>query len=253
MKGFIHSTESCGTVDGPGIRFVVFFQGCPMRCAYCHNPDTWTLNTGNQRTVDDILKEFNSKKEFYRSGGITCTGGEPLMQIDFLTELFERCHDQNIHTCLDTSGITFNRSPEQLARFERLMKVTDLVMLDIKHIDPQVHLELVQQPNTAILDFARYLAEIDKPLWIRHVLVPGITDKKEDLERLGSFIGELRNLKALDVLPYHTMGVVKYDNLHIDYRLKGIAPATKEQAIAARDIILASARKKRRELNQIQK
>jgi len=249
MRGYIHSTESCGTVDGPGIRFVVFFQGCPMRCAYCHNPDTWTLNTGKTMSVEEIIQEYSTKEEFYKKGGITCTGGEPLMQIDFLTELFKACHERNIHTCLDTSGITFSREPARLAKFEELMKVTDLVMLDIKHIDPQVHLDLVKQPNDAILDFAKYLSEIDKPLWIRHVLVPGITDKKEHLERLGTFIGGLRNLKALDVLPYHTMGVVKYENLHMDYRLKGVEPATKEQAIAARDIILQAARKKRREMN----
>lgn len=244
MMGYIHSTESCGTVDGPGIRFVVFFQGCPMRCAYCHNPDTWTPNTGNQMSVDEILAEFMSKKEFYKSGGITCTGGEPLLQIDFLTELFEACHRLNIHTCLDTSGITYRRENQE--KFDRLMAVTDLVMLDIKHIDPVVHQKLVLQPNEHIIEFARYLDEKHVPLWIRHVLVPTITDKPEDLERLGTFIGTLTNLEALDVLPYHTMGVAKYRNLGIPYRLEGIEPATKERAIAARDIILKAARKSRK-------
>lgn len=172
------------------------------------------------------------------------------MQIEFLTELFSACHENHIHTCLDTSGITFSREPNRLAQFEKLMAVTDLVMLDIKHIDPEVHLELVRQPNDAILDFAQYLNEINKPLWIRHVLVPGVTDKEEHLMRLGRFIGGLRNLKALDVLPYHTMGVVKYEQLHLDYRLKGIEPATKEQAIAARDIILKAARQRRKEMNE---
>ena len=123
MKGFIHSTESCGTVDGPGIRFVVFFQGCPMRCAYCHNPDTWQVNTGHQMSVDDIIAEYQTKAEFYKHGGITCTGGEPLLQIDFLIELFERCHELGIHTCLDTSGITFSREKNRLAKFDRLMVV----------------------------------------------------------------------------------------------------------------------------------
>lgn len=245
MKAYIHSTESCGTVDGPGIRFVVFFQGCPMRCAYCHNPDTWQLNQGNQMSVDDILNEFQKKAEFYKNGGITCTGGEPLMQIDFVIELFERCHALNIHTCLDTSGITFTKEEKNLAKFDRLMQVTDLVMLDIKHIDPEVHLKLVQQKNDAILDFALYLNEKHIPLWIRHVLVPGITDKLEHLEKLGEFLGQLDNLKALDVLPYHTMGVVKYQNLGIDYPLKGIEPATKQQAIEARNIILHAAQQYR--------
>lgn len=250
MKAYIHSTESCGTVDGPGIRFVVFFQGCPMRCAYCHNPDTWTPNSGEQMSVDDILSMYQSKREFYKNGGITCTGGEPLLQIDFVIELFEKCHQLGIHTCLDTSGITFSRSPERLAKFDRLVQVTDLVMLDIKHIDPQVHLKLVKQPNDAILDFATYLCEKQVPLWIRHVLVPGVTDKKEHLERLGAFIAKLNNLKALDILPYHTMGVVKYENLGIDYPLKGIEPATKQQAIEARDIILNAARIERQKMKQ---
>lgn len=248
MKGYIHSTESCGTVDGPGIRFVVFFQGCPMRCAYCHNPDTWTPNTGKQMSVDEIMAEFLSKKEFYKSGGITCTGGEPLLQIDFLTELFEECHRLNIHTCLDTSGITYRE--ENQDKFDRLMAVTDLVMLDIKHIDPEVHQKLVLQPNEHIIEFARYLDKKHVPLWIRHVLVPTITDKTEDLERLGTFIGTLSNLEALDVLPYHTMGVAKYRNLGIPYRLEGIEPATKEQAIAARDIILKAARQSRKAMQK---
>ena len=250
MKAYIHSTESCGTVDGPGIRFVVFFQGCPMRCAYCHNPDTWQPNCGTLMSVDEILQMYNTKAEFYKKGGITCTGGEPLLQIDFVIELFEKCHELHIHTCLDTSGITFSRQPEKLAKFDRLMKVTDLVMLDIKHIDPQVHLNLVKQPNEAILDFATYLNEKNVPLWIRHVLVPGLTDKIEHLERLGEFIAKLGNLKALDVLPYITMGVVKYENLKMDYPLKDVNPATKQEAIEARNIILKAAKKARLMMKQ---
>ena len=247
-RAYIHSTESCGTVDGPGIRFVVFFQGCPMRCQYCHNPDTWDVNVGNIMSVDEIIAMFNSKKEFYKHGGITCTGGEPLLQIDFLTELFERCKVEGIHTCLDTSGITFSTQPSYLEKLDRLLAVTDLIMLDIKHINPETHLWLVKQPNDKILKFAKYTAKKNVPLWIRHVLVPGITDKKEDLENLGSFIGTLTNLKALDVLPYHTMGVAKYRNLNKPYPLEGVEPATKEQAIAARDIILAAAKKARQEM-----
>lgn len=241
MKGYIHSIESCGTVDGPGIRFVVFFQGCPMRCAYCHNPDTWTPNTGNTMTVDEIVEELSKKKEFYKNGGITCTGGEPLMQIDFLIELFERCQALGIHTCLDTSGIMFNEA--QIEKYDRLMACTDLVMLDIKHINPKTHLELVKQPNDKIIEFAHYVDRKGVDIWIRHVLVPGITDKVEDLEALGTFIASLRHLKALDVLPYHTMGVVKYQNLGLQYPLEGVEAATKAQAIEARDIILNAARK----------
>ena len=137
MEGFIHSTESFGTVDGPGIRFVIFFQGCPMRCLYCHNPDTWKIGTGTKRTVESLLAEYDSVKEFMKNGGITCTGGEPLVQIDFVTELFEKAKEKGIHTCLDSSGITF--TPDSTEKFERLCKCTDLVMLDIKHIDREEH------------------------------------------------------------------------------------------------------------------
>lgn len=248
MQGYIHSTESCGTVDGPGIRFVVFFQGCPMRCRYCHNPDTWQPHVGKTMTVDEIIAEMESKKEFYTHGGITCTGGEPLLQIDFLTELFTRCKELGIHTCLDTSGITYNEKPETIARMDKLMAVTDLIMLDIKHIDPQTHQWLVAQPNDMILKFAQYTAKKKVPLWIRHVLVPGITDKEEDLLNLGRFIGRLSNLQALDVLPYHTMGVVKYKNLGLEYPLKDVPAATKDEAIKAREIILEGAKQGRHAL-----
>ncbi|MCD7840281.1 MAG: pyruvate formate lyase-activating protein [Erysipelotrichaceae bacterium] len=238
MEGYIHSTESCGTVDGPGIRFVVFFQGCPMRCLYCHNPDTWQPHVGETMSVDDILKMFNSKKEFYKNGGITCTGGEPLMQIDFLTELFETCHNQGIHTCLDTSGITFNENPDYLKKMDRLLAVTDLVMLDIKHIDPVEHLKLTSQPNDMILKFAHYIDDKGIEIWIRHVVVPTITQNDKYLYQLGQFIATLKHLKALDVLPYHTMGKVKYDNLGYDYPLKDIEPLSKDDAIKARNVIL---------------
>jgi len=242
MKGYIHSTESCGTVDGPGIRFVVFFQGCPMRCLYCHNPDTWTPQTGEQMSVDEILKMYESKAEFYKKGGITCTGGEPLLQIDFLTELFEKCHEKNIHTCLDTSGITFNENPKYLEKLDRLLKVTNLVMLDIKHIDPQEHKKLTAQPNDMILKFAHYVDNKGIDIWIRHVVVPTITQNDQYLYQLGEFIATLKHLKALDVLPYHTMGIPKYGSLGIEYPLKGIEPLDKKDAIAAREIILKGRR-----------
>ncbi len=237
MEGHIHSTESFGTVDGPGIRFVIFFQGCPMRCLYCHNPDTWEPGgINNLRTVESLLKEYEGVKSFLHGGGITATGGEPLLQMEFLTELFEKAKKRGIHTCLDTSGITFRE--ENRAAFDRLMESTDLVMLDIKHIDPDEHLKLTKQPNTQILAFAEYLKEKKIDVWIRHVVVPGITLNEKYLYELGYFIGGLDNLKALDVLPYHTMGEVKYENLGIPYPLHGIEPATKEQAIEAKGIIM---------------
>lgn len=250
MVGHIHSIETFGTVDGPGTRFVVFFKGCPMRCAYCHNPDTWKMTGGEEHTVEEILDYYEHNKEFYMNGGgLTATGGEPLVQIDFLIELFTKAKEKGIHTCLDTSGIMFRRNePEVLAKFEKLCEVTDLVMLDIKHIDPEGHLKLTQQPNTNILDFANYLAEKNVPLWIRHVIVPGITDQEEELTRLGYFIGGLRNLKALDVLPYHTMGEVKYKNLGIEYPLKGVPALTSSEAIIAKGHIIDGIKKRRSEL-----
>lgn len=250
MKGYVHSIETCGTVDGPGLRFVVFTQGCPMRCLYCHNPDTWQPQVGNQVEVDEILRQFNKKKNFYKNGGITCTGGEPMMQMEFVTELFEKCHDQGVHTCLDTSGIMFNESPKQLEKIDRLLAVTDLIMLDIKHIDPKEHFKLTSQPNDNILKFARYIDNKGIEIWIRHVVVPGITQNDTYLYQLGEFIGTLKHLKALDVLPYHTMGVVKYENLEMDYPLKGVRPLEKEEAVQAREVIkkgMRAARKKMKE------
>lgn len=235
ILGNIHSLESCGTVDGPGIRFVVFMQGCPLRCKYCHNPDSWGVNINKKMSVDDILEKFEGVKEFCR-GGLTVTGGEPLMQIDFVTELFKAAKKQSIHTALDTSGILFNR--ENTAKIDELLEYTDLVLLDIKHIDNEEHKKLTGLPNTNILDFARYLSEIEKPVWIRHVVVPTITFDKIWLTKLGNFLAELKNIKALDVLPYHDMAVSKYENLGIDYPLKGIPPLTKEQAMEARSYIL---------------
>ena len=238
MKGYVHSIESCGTVDGPGIRFVVFLQGCPMRCKYCHNPDTWQPRVGNTMTVEDIMKEFRSKKAFYKNGGMTCTGGEPMLQIDFVTELFTQCHEEGVHTCLDTSGITFNESEAYLKKLDKLLSVTDLIMLDIKHIDPEEHIKLTQQPNDMILKFAKYVDDKGIDIWIRHVVVPTITQNDKYLYQLGQFIGGLKHLKALDVLPYHTMGVPKYESLGMDYPLKGIEPLSKEDAIEARNVVI---------------
>lgn len=246
MKGYVHSIESFGTVDGPGVRFVVFFQGCPMRCQYCHNPDTWELNVGKQMDTDELLHAYQKNKPFYKDGGITATGGEPLMQIDFLIELFQKAKALGIHTCLDTSGIAFNPNSEELMKkFDTLAAVTDLVMLDIKHINPEEHKKLTKQPNDPILAFSRFLEEKKVPVWIRHVVVPGITDNKDYLFELGYFIGNLSNLKALDVLPYHCMGKVKYEQLGIEYPLQDVPPLSKEEAIEAKKVILEGIRKRR--------
>ena len=225
MKGYIHQLESFGCADGPGSRFIIFFQGCQMRCKFCHNPDTWDITKGTEYTAEELIKEALSCKSYWnKKGGITVSGGEPLMQIDFVLELFTLAKQKGIHTCLDTSGIAYkpNGNPEWLAKMDKLCAVTDLVMLDIKHIDPKKHQELVKQPNDGILAFAEYLDKMHVDLWIRHVVVPGITDDEESLHKLGYFIGGLSNLKALDVLPYHTMGVVKYQKLGIEYPLKDV-------------------------------
>lgn len=243
-KGYIHSIETCGTVDGPGLRYVIFLQGCPMRCQYCHNPDTWEPNKGEQMTVEEVLKSFYHNTAFYKTGGVTVTGGEPMMQLDFLLELFTELHKGGFHTCIDTSGIIFNpKNQTVMEKIDALMDVTDLVMLDIKHIDDEKHQELTAQSNKNILAFAKYLDKKGIPIWIRHVVVPGITLYKEYLERLGEFMATLGNVKALDVLPYHSMGKVKYDNLGIDYALKDTREATKEEAVAAKNVILGAYKK----------
>ena len=248
-SGFIHSTESFGTVDGPGVRFVVFFQGCPMRCLYCHNPDTWNLTDGRRMTVEEILAQFRKNKAFYTKGGITATGGEPLMQMDFLTALFEAARAEGIHTCLDTSGIAFRPEDEdQTARFDRLMAATDLIMLDLKQVIPDRHRALTGQENGNILAFARYASERGIPLWIRHVVVPGWTDDEESLTALGRFMAQLKSVKALDVLPYHTLGVHKYEALGLEYPLKGIQPLEQKNAERAKEVILAAYRSARADL-----
>lgn len=235
VLGNIHSLESCGTVDGPGIRFVVFTQGCPLRCKYCHNPDSWTTDVNKQMSVSKILEKYDGVKEFCK-GGITVTGGEPLLQMNFVKYLFEKSKERGIHTALDTSGILFNR--KNAGKIDDLLKYTDLVLLDIKHIDNDEHKKLTGLPNTNILDFAKYLSEIEKPVWIRHVVVPEVTYNEKYLKELGVFLADLKNIKALDVLPYHNMAVPKYENLGINYPLINIPPLSKSEAIQARNYIL---------------
>ncbi len=236
MVGYIHSTESFGTVDGPGLRYILFMQGCPMRCLYCHNPDTWATKGGKEITAKQVLTDFLKNKEFYAGGGITVTGGEPLMQIDFVTELFKLFKLHNIHTCIDTSGITFNEANKK--KFERLLKYTDLVLLDIKHIDTKKHKLLTGHGNENVLAFAKFCEKCNVDLWVRYVVVEGYTDSPRDLFLLGKFIGVLKNLKALDVIPYHTMGVTKYEQLGLNYPLKDIpALDTKKAVLAKQDIL----------------
>ena len=239
MTGYIHSRESFGAVDGPGIRYVLFMQGCPMRCKYCHNPDTWNISGGSPVTPAEIIDEYSKNLPFYKNGGITVTGGEPLLQLEFVTELFTLARSQGIHTCLDTSGATFNpNSADSIKKHYALLNQCDLVMLDIKHIDSDKHKALTGMDNSNILAFARHISDMKIPLWIRHVVVPGISDNPQDLTKLGEFIGTLSSLKALDVLPYHTMGVNKYKELGIPYSLENVKPLSEEAAIVAKKHIL---------------
>ncbi len=254
MKGKIHSIESFGTVDGPGVRLVVFVQGCPMRCAYCHNPDTWEMRDGTLTEPSEIIDQFERNRSFYHDGGITVTGGEPLMQVDFLLELFTLAKEKDIHTCIDTSGIAYKTTsaPEWLAKLDKLMEVTDLVMLDIKHINPEKHKELTGQPNDGILAFAKYLDEKQVPMWIRHVIVPGLTDEDSYLFELGYFIGQFKNLKALDALPYHTMGKPKYEKLGLEYKLKDVPAMNQDELLIKKQVILDGVKKRRKELGLMQ-
>lgn len=243
VLGNIHSIESFGTVDGPGIRFVVFMQGCPMRCQYCHNPDTWAYDRNKQLTPTEIIEKYDKVKEFLKNGGLTVTGGEPLSQIEFVTDLFRLAKEENIHTAIDTSGILFNKTNTE--KIDELLKYTDLVMLDIKHINDEKHRELTKHTNKNILDFAIYLSEKNIPMWVRYVVVPTLTDKEEDLIELGKFLSKLKNLKALDMLPYHNMAIPKYENLGIEYPLKNIMSADKTHILKVRDIILTEYKKQK--------
>lgn len=236
MTGRIHSFESFGTVDGPGIRFVVFVQGCPMRCQYCHNPDTWVVDGGKEYSAEQVAQNaLRYKNYFAGGGGVTVSGGEPLMQIPFVTQLFTILKQNGVHTALDTSGVLFTPSNKPL--IDGLLAVTDLVLLDIKHIDDEEHKGLTGHSNQNVLAFAKYLSDIGKPMWIRHVLVSGITDNDEYLKSLSQFISGLKTVQKVEVLPYHTMGVSKYEKLGVDYPLKGLQPPQKERIINAREIL----------------
>ena len=242
--GHIHSTESFGAADGPGVRFIVFVRGCHMRCAYCHNPDTWEIGGGEEITASSLIKKALRYKSYWGAeGGITVSGGEPLLQIEFVTALFKLAKENGIHTTLDTAGNPFTREEPFFGKFNELMKYTDLVMLDIKEINPQRHKELTGFDNSNILDMARYLSDIQKPMWIRHVLVPEHSDFDEDLDALGGFIDTLSNVDRVEILPYHTLGKFKWENLGIPYTLESISPPSAERIENAKQRIHAGIRK----------
>ena len=237
-KGLVHSTETFGAVDGPGIRFLVFLKGCPMRCQYCHNADTWSTEGAEVFTAEELLDRAERYRPYWRhNGGITVSGGEPLMQIDFVMELFAEARRRKINTALDTSAQPFTRTSPFFGKFVELMSATSLVLLDIKHIDPEKHKALTGWDNANILDAARYLSEIHKPVWIRHVLVPGLTDDDRDLRRLREFLDTLTNIERVDVLPYHTLGADKWRKLGLDYPLEDTEPPADDRLINARQIL----------------
>ena len=236
--GRVHSFQSLGAVDGPGIRFVVFLQGCPLRCKYCHNPDTWGAGGEEYSAQAVVEKVLRYKNYFGDKGGVTVSGGEPLLQIDFVIELFTILKSKGIHTCVDTSGVTFRKDNESsVEKHKKLLEVTDLFLLDIKHIEDEACKDLTGQSNQNTLAFAKFLNENKKKIWIRQVLVTGVTDEDESLKKTRAFIDELSFVERVEVLPYHSMGEVKYEKLGIEYPFKGMQPPTKERVQNAKRIL----------------
>lgn len=238
MTGYIHQLESFGSVDGPGVRFIIFFSGCPFRCLYCHNPDTWEMNKGKAYTAEALIEEALTCREYWGpKGGITASGGEPLAQIDFLLELFTLAKNKGITTCIDTAGGPFQSSGEWFNKFQKLMTVTDTILLDIKHIDEEEHKKLTGRSGKNVIELFRYLDSINKDVWIRHVLVPGITDRDDYLLKTRDFIRTLHNIKRVEILPYHGLGIIKYDDLKIPYPLRDTDSPTAERVINAKRIL----------------
>ena len=247
IMGKVNSWESFGAADGPGLRYVIFLQGCHMRCKYCHNPETWSLNGGEEISAEDAFKKVMRYKNYWGSnfdkakgritGGITISGGEALLQIDFVTEVFRLAKEQGVHTTLDTSGNPFTFEEPFKSKFDKLMEVTDLFMLDIKEIEDDKHKELTKWTNINILEMAKYLSDNGKEMWIRHVLVPGITEDEEGLKKLKSFVDDLKTVSKVEILPYHTLGLEKWKNLKFDYPLEGVKTPTKEEVKKAEELL----------------
>ena len=238
VKGRIHSIETFGSVDGPGIRFIVFLKGCNLRCKYCHNVDTWNPESDDLRTADEVLDFAERYRSYWgEDGGITVSGGEPLLQIDFLLELFKKAKERGINTCIDTAAQPFTKEEPFFSKFKELMEYTDLLLVDIKHIDREEHIKLTGLPNDNIKECFEYLDEIKKPIWIRHVLVPGITDDDNYLRETRKFIEKLSNVQKVEVLPYHSMGQMKFKELGIPYQLEGVESPSQERVDNAREIL----------------
>lgn len=230
-----HSYESCGTVDGPGIRFILFLQGCLMRCLYCHNRDTWDLHAGNEITVEELMKEVKTYRHFMNAtgGGVTASGGEAILQAEFVRDWFRACKAEGINTCLDTNG--FVRHYDHI--IDELIDVTDLVLLDLKQLNDNIHKNLIGVSNKRTLEFAQYLAKRNTPVWIRYVVVPGYTDFDEDVHKLGQFIQPMKNIEKVELLPYHKLGAHKWETMGEEYKLNDVNPPTKESLAHIKEIL----------------
>ena len=246
MEGRIHSVETSGMVDGPGIRYVIFTQGCLLRCQYCHNPDTWDRNEGNLVTVTSLMEDIKKYLPYMKhsNGGVTVSGGEPLLQMEFLCELFKECKKLGIHTTIDSSGGCYSENPDFQKKLRQLLKVTDLFLLDIKHVDEIKHKVLTGVGTKHIKNFARLLSEAGMPVWIRHVLVPGYTDSEDDLKRLGKFLQTLSNIEKIEVLPYHKMGVYKWKELGVNYQLENVHSPNEAEVERAFNLLTAGFKNK---------
>lgn len=232
MIGRIHSFETCGTVDGPGIRFVIFMQGCPLRCQYCHNPDTWDNSKGNEFSVDELIEEIVKYRSYmnFSGGGITITGGEPLLQAEFVLELFKRCRALGIHTALDTSGFIFTPA------VKAVLEYTDLILLDIKSINPETFTKVTTATIDSVLTFAKYASDSFIKTWIRFVLVPGLTDNLDEIEMLSKYINSISSVDRIEVLPFHKMGEYKWEALGYQYQLKNTESPSKSLVSEVKEI-----------------
>lgn len=234
----VHSIETFGAFDGPGVRYVLFLQGCPFQCQYCHNRDTWSTKENRLMSVEDVLNDYDQYKRFYKKGGITVSGGEPLLQLPFLIDLFKACKEKGIHTCLDTSAGCYHEKYHDM--YETLLTYTDLVLLDIKHIDSDTHLKLTGQHNDQVLHFARLLDEKKIRVIIRHVLLPNINSNIHDLKKLRAFLDTLTNVSAIEVLPYHKQGIKKWEAMGLTYPLSDVPEPMEEEVEQAESILKAN-------------
>lgn len=235
IEGYVHSFETAGAVDGPGLRFVVFMSGCPLRCLYCHNPDSHNKTDGKLTTAAEVIEEISKYKDFLirTDGGVTASGGEPLFQQEFVTEIFKGCKNLGLHTALDTSGYLGAKVSKEL------LDVTDLVLLDIKSFDPKTYAHVTGSRLQPTLDFARHLSDIKKPMWIRCVLVPGLTDDMETFSQLADFLSKLNSVERIEILPFHKMGEEKWKALKRPYKLWDTQPPSPETVSQVKSIFEA--------------